>query len=133
MNQGVVLHHKAFEFPDGEIGNKLLIVLNTPSNDEPYLVCRTTSKCKYYITKEGCHHEKSIYHLKANNDGFPEDTWVQLTPITELTRNVVLKACLTDKTCRVLHNISPNTIRAILDCIVKGDDFTQYQADLMFK
>ncbi len=133
MIQGAVLHHSAFIFPDGVIGKKLLIVLNTPSNDEPYLVCRTTSKCKNYITKEGCHHEKSIYHIKANKDGFPKDTWVQLQPLTEFTKAEVLKACLTDKTCKVSHNISPSTISAILNCIEKGDDFTQYQADLMFK
>lgn len=129
--RGTVLLHEKFKFPDGEHGEKLLVILNTPANDEPYLVCRTTSHCKCEITREGCHSDKGIYHIKANKDGFPSDTWIQLNPITALTKAEVFKAQL-DKVCHIKHSMSENTIRAILNCIKKGDDFSQYQADLMF-
>ncbi len=132
MTRGSVLFHREFKFSDGECGEKLLIILNTPANNEPYLVCKTTSKCKYFITKEGCHSEKGIYHIKANRDGFPIDTWVQLNEIFELTREELLEAHLTDKTCDIRHCLTENTIRALLNCIRKGDDFSQYQADLLF-
>lgn len=95
MIRGTVLFHEKFKFPDGEYGEKLLIILNTPSNTEPYLVCKTTSKCKYCITKEGCHSDKGIYHIKADRDGFKRDTWVQLSLIMELTQEELLKAHFT--------------------------------------
>lgn len=55
MTKGTVLFHKEFSFEDGGVADKLLIILNTPSNGDPYICCKTTSKCKYNITKEGCH------------------------------------------------------------------------------
>lgn len=133
MIRGTVLFHENFKFPDGEYGEKLLIILNTPTNSEPYLVCKTTSKCQYLIMKEGCHSEKGIYHIKANKDGFKLDTWVQLNPIIELKKEELLKAHLQDKKCHKVHCISDTLIRAILNCIWKSDDVTQYQLDLLFK
>lgn len=134
MTRGTVLFHKKFIFSDGIEGEKLLVVLNTPSShDEPYLVCKTTSKCKFYITKEGCHSDKSIYHIKANRDGFLCDTWVQLDELFEFTQEELLNLILKDKICEIKHNLSENTIRAILNCIWKGDDASQYQLDLLFK
>lgn len=133
MTRGTVLFHTKFRFTDGEIGEKLLIILNTPTPNEPYLVCRTTSKCKYYITKEGCHEDKGIYHIKANRDGFSYDTWIQLSDIFEFTQEELLNARHVHKTCQIKHCLKENTIRAILNCIWKCDDVTQYQLDLLFK
>lgn len=133
MTRGTVLFHEKFKFPDGEYGEKLLVVLNTPTKDEPYLVCKTTSHCKYCITKEGCHSDKGIYHIKAKRDGFLDDTWIQLSPIMAFSREEIVKAHLEDKICHIKHQLSENTIRAILNCIWKGDDVSQYQLDLLFK
>lgn len=132
MTRGTVLFHEKYKFPDGETGEKLLIILNTPSSEEPYLVCKTTSKCKFCITKEGCHSDKGIYHIRANFDGFKEHTWIQLDSITELTKKELIDAHF-KQVCTSKFCLKDATIRAILNCIKKGDDFTQYQADLMFK
>jgi hypothetical protein len=132
MTCGTILFHEKFKFTDGEHGKKLLIILNTPSKDEPYLICKTTSKCKYSITKEGCHSDKGIYHIKANFDGFLDNTWVQLDSITEITKEELLNAHFSEKVCKPVHCLKDTTIKAILNCIKKGDDFSQYQADLMF-
>ncbi|HET6514679.1 MAG TPA: hypothetical protein VFG09_05915 [Thermodesulfovibrionales bacterium] len=83
MDRGTILYHRAFEFKDGEIGQKLLIVLNTPQNDAPYLCCKTTSKMKYGIEKEGCHSSKNIYVLNPSPQGFKEKTWIQFHEIYE--------------------------------------------------
>jgi hypothetical protein len=132
MTRGTVLFHNRFRFIDGDIGEKLLIILNTPQDNQPYLACKTTSRCKYLITIEGCHSDKSIYHIKANKDGFHCDTWVQLNEIFEFTQAERLKAHLIDKVCAVTHCLSEPTIRAILNCIWKGDDASQYHLDLLF-
>lgn len=132
MTRGTVLFHTKFQFTDGTTGQKLLIILNTPKGHQPYLVCKTTSKCKYCIVNEGCHSDKSIYHIKANKDGFDRDTWVQLDEIFEFTQAEILKAHLIDKTCTMTHCISDATVRAILNCIWKGDDASQDHLDLLF-
>ena len=41
---GSVLFDKKFVFFDGGVGEKLFVVLNTPNNNIPYLVVKTTSR-----------------------------------------------------------------------------------------
>jgi len=132
MTRGTILFHDRFRFTDGEIGEKLLIILNNPKDDQPYLICKTTSHCKNFITTEGCHSKKSIYHIKANKDGFPCDTWVQLDEIFEFSKEELLKAHFADKTCTVKNCLSEATIRAILNCIWKSEDISQFHANLLF-
>jgi hypothetical protein len=52
MNPGTILHDQHFKFLDGEVGNKLLIVLND-GKDGVYTVIRTTSKQKQKGREEG--------------------------------------------------------------------------------
>jgi hypothetical protein len=132
MTRGTILFHDQFRFTDGEIGEKLLIILNTPKDDQPYLICKTTSQCKYFITTEGCHSNKSIYHIKAHKDGFPCDTWVQLHEIFEFSKEELLKAHFVDKTCTVKNCLPDRMIRAILNCIWKSEDISQFHIDLLF-
>ena len=41
MEKGTVLFHTEFRFTDGDIGEKLIIILNNPDpTKEPYLVSR---------------------------------------------------------------------------------------------
>ncbi len=42
--QGAVFHNPNFKFHDGEIGNKLLVLLNTPAQNESCLFVKI-SKC----------------------------------------------------------------------------------------
>ncbi len=44
--QGAIFHNPKFKFYDGEIGNKLLVLLNTPSQNESCLFVKTTTKKK---------------------------------------------------------------------------------------
>ncbi len=56
MKAGDVFYFINFKFKDGSTANKILIILNTPQDNEPYLVCLTTSVQKKWRTKElGCH------------------------------------------------------------------------------
>jgi len=61
MDKVTILFHSAFEFKDGETGKKLLIILNAPEGSEPFLCCKTTSKQKPGLDKEGCYSSKNIY------------------------------------------------------------------------
>lgn len=56
-----------FKFDDGVVRNKLLVILNTPIEDEPYLVCLTTSQPKKWrINKSGCYPENNYYFVDSS-------------------------------------------------------------------
>ncbi|MDO9028020.1 MAG: hypothetical protein Q7U68_04075 [Candidatus Roizmanbacteria bacterium] len=134
MTKGTVLFHREFTFRDGEIGEKYLIILNTPQHDEPYLCCKTTSKCqKHGITTEGCHPHKNIYMLRANHDWFPHDTCIQFHELYEIKMSEFLKAKLQDNTCEIKHCLRDETSGAIRNCIKKSDDVSEYHLELIFK
>lgn len=87
MKKGTILFHPRFKFKDGEIGEKLLIILNTPENNNiPLLVCKTTSIEKYGITNQGCHSQSNIYYIDADFDFFKKNTWIQFHEIYELNK-----------------------------------------------
>lgn len=133
MQKGTILFHRDFIFKNGARGEKLIITLNEPVNDEPYLCCKTTSQCQYEITTEGCRVDKNIYMIKAKYDCFPDDTWVQFHELYPFTANEFLKVALEDKTCEVKGCLREQTINAIRNCIKKSDDVSPYCWELLFK
>jgi len=56
LKSGCKLFDKKFTFKDNEIGEKLIVLLNNPGKEEPFLFCRTTSK------------EKPPYQIKTPMD-----------------------------------------------------------------
>jgi hypothetical protein len=130
MDKGTILYHRAFEFKDGEIGQKLLIVLNTPQNDAPYLCCKTTSKIKYGIEKEGCHSSKNIYVLNPVAQCFKEKTCVQFHEIYEFDNHSFLKAHFKGE-LDVKGKLPEPIINAVVNCVKKSDDISQYHLQLL--
>ena len=57
LKSGCILFDTKFTFKDNEIGEKLIVLLNYPGKEEPFLFCRTTSK------------EKPPYQIKTPNGG----------------------------------------------------------------
>lgn len=76
--RGVIFHHKQLIFHNGFVGKKYLILLNTPSGDEPYLFVKTTSQKKDKPTNRGCIKKRSLFFIPAGETFFRKDTWVQL-------------------------------------------------------
>ncbi len=130
MNKGTILYHTAFQFKDGQIGQKLLIVLNTPQNNDPYLCCKTTSKQKYGLDKEGCHSNKNIYVLNPIANCFPAKTWVQFHEIFEFNNHTFLQDHFNGK-LNIKGTLPTNTINAIINCIKKSDDISKYHLQLL--
>lgn len=59
---GDILCDKKFKFGDGTVGEKLLIILNKPRGNEPYLVVKTTSqKDRYEGVKPGCNPKRHVF------------------------------------------------------------------------
>ncbi len=78
QTRGAIYHHRQLVFHNGFIGKKYLILLNSPSNNEPYLFVKTTSQQKDKPAKAGCIKERSLFFISANKTFFKKDTWVQL-------------------------------------------------------
>ncbi|MDZ7723238.1 MAG: hypothetical protein U5R06_10645 [candidate division KSB1 bacterium] len=71
-----MLFFKDFIFKDGSSKDKLVIILNHPKGEEPYLLCTTTSQ-KHTRKKElGCHAKENYFYIDQDQDGFIKNTWV---------------------------------------------------------
>lgn len=131
MNKGTVIFYKKFHFSNGELGEKLLIILNTFKDlNTPHLCCKTTSKQKYNLTNPGCYSNKNIYVLNANQDYFKLKTWVQFDEIYELNAGDLLKAHH-NGLVEIKWELRENTINAIINCIKGSQDITNYQLSLL--
>ena len=130
MHKGTILYHQAFQFQNGEVSKKLLIILNAPQKDEPYLCCKTTSKQKYNIDREGCHSSKNIYVINPNTDWFKEKTWVQFHELYEFEASKFLKDHFDGK-LEVKGTLKANTIAAIINCVKRSEDVSIYHLTLL--
>lgn len=130
MHKGTILYHQAFQFQNGQLGKKLLIILNTPKQDETYLCCKTTSKQQFNIDKEGCHYNKNIYVLNPDIDWFKEKTWVQFHELYEFDPHKFLQAHF-DGDLEVKGELKGNTINAIINCIKRSEDVSNYHLTLL--
>lgn len=130
MHKGTIFYHKAFQFQNGEIGKKLLIILNMPQKDEPYLCCKTTSKQQFNIDKEGCHSNKNIYVLNPNTDWFKEKTWIQFHELYEFEASKFLQAHFKGE-LEIKGELKGQTISAIINCIKRSEDVSNYHLTLL--
>lgn len=130
MDKGTILFHRALEFKDGETGKKLLIILNAPQSSEPFLCCKTTSKQKFDLDKEGCHSSKNIYVLNPAKNTFPLKTWVQFHEIYEFENKSFLSHHFKGN-IDIKGNLPTNIVNAIVNCIKKSDDISKYHLGLL--
>ena len=132
MRKGTILFHPNFEFTNGEIGRKYLIVLNTPDirKSEPFLFCKTTSQTQNKPKTPGCHAEKNLYCIEANSDFFPKRTWVQFFEIFEASQDEFIKQHFA-LGLQVKAELKSETISAITNCIKRSDDISAYHLLLL--
>ena len=132
MKSGEVIYFINFKFEDGSKENKLLIILNNPVGDEPYLVCLTTSKHKPWRKKQlGCHSEQNYFFVDSTQDNFDLDTWIIFEKVYPLKIDKILNSCLKDGSYK-LFELEPTLWKTIKDCIAKSKDIEQdYLAMIM--
>ena len=123
MKVGSIYFHKDFKFPDGTTGEKLFIVVNSPSKGENYLVCKTTSREKppHRLRQRGCDEKRNYFMFFPKDDWFLIDTWVQFDKIFEFTVGKLLQ----DKfggNLKHKSSLKSVNIRAVLSCILRSED-----------
>lgn len=133
LGKGAILFHKKFEFKNGELGEKLIIILNNPDpTKEPYLVCRTTSQERGKSRKFGCQEDFSLFYLPASYDFFNKNTWIQLYEIFQFEASSLLRDHFEGK-LKVLGRLKELTIRQLMNCIKKIKDVTLYHRELILR
>jgi len=124
LGEGAILFHKRFEFTDGAIGEKLIVVLNNPDpSKEPYLTCRTTSQERNKTKIPGCQEEHSLFFLPASHDFFKRDTWIQLHEIFPFDAKTLISDHLSGS-LTLRGQLQPTTIRQLMNCIRKIKDIS---------
>ena len=133
MEKGTILFHEKFRFVNGELGEKLLIILNTPDPKVgSYLLCRVTSKESNKPRAFGCHEDLSLFFLPANHDFFEKDTWVQLYEIFQFDAATLLQDHF-NKQLNVLGKLQDLTIRQLMNCIRKVRDISLRHKEMILK
>jgi len=132
MRKGTILFHPSFEFANGEIGRKYLIILNSPDikKIESFLFCKTTSQSQNKPQTPGCHAEKNLYCIDAKFDFFPKKTWVQFFEMFEVNYDEFIKQHF-ELGVEVKGELRTETISAIINCIKKSDDVSAYHLSLL--
>jgi len=131
---GTILLHNKFEFRDGEIGRKFLIVLNTPDiqKNEPYVIVKTTSNGKHKDTRIGCSRNGLTFHIPKNQCFFNLDTWVILNEFYYFDPNKLL----TDKingACEIVGELDGNFKKMLINCIRESEDIEEFGLNLILK
>ena len=126
MEFGTILLHDAFQFPDGEVSKKYLIVLNTPKieENEVYAIAKTTSRQKRRDTQFGCSKNKLTFHIPAKQCFFPLDTWIILNEIYLVEPNSLLADKMAG-VCNIVGSLNENFKKYLIDCIRSSDDIEE--------
>lgn len=133
MEKGTILFHEKFRFANGELGEKLLIILNAPDPKvEPYLLCRVTSQEGNKPRIFGCHQDLSLFFLPANHDFFKRDTWIQLYEIFPFDAATLLQDHF-NKQLNVRGKLKDLTIRQLMNCIRKVKDISLRHKEMILK
>ena len=131
ITPGSILHDKSFQFKDGEIGNKLLIVLNEDAN-YPYIIVKTTSKQKSKGRDEGfqLNDKPPNFFLPKGSCSFKLDTWAELIEFYEFDVNEIFSKKLS-KTLELKNSLPKSILKDLLDCAKSCDDITNKQAEII--
>jgi hypothetical protein len=126
---GSIYHHKRMVFSDGTIAIKLLILLNNPTKNEPYLCVKTTSQKKNKPSTSGCIRDRALFFIPAGTTFFGKDTWVQLYEIYPFDPYQFPRDSNVSKAGKLDHKV----IEKIIDCLFlsQEDDIPPLYRDLI--
>jgi hypothetical protein len=130
MRPGTVLFFKDFRFKDGSSKDKLVIILNNPQGDDPFLLCPTTSQ--QYTRKRvlGCYSSDNYFFIDSNQDNFKKDTWVVFHNIYSYSAAAILSSSFAGQISQ-LFEIEPSLWSVIKNCILRSVDIDQDYLELI--
>ncbi len=130
MKVGSVFFDKAFQFHDGETGEKLFIILGTDNGVT--VVAKTTSQQHGRGSQYGCQPDDRFhnFYLPLHSCYFKKPTWVCLDEFFELNHNEMLQkrfSAIINPVCDLTDPIA----REIQDCALESMDITNRQEKII--
>lgn len=126
---GAVLGGKKFQFDDGDVSDKLLVLLGAKTG-KSYLAVLTTSQPHGRKANPGCHAEDGYFFISAGSHGFPKDTWLELHRPVEMNAATILSGNLT-RDIWVVANLPEQIANEIRNCLKRSPDITPHQISLL--
>ena len=129
--KGEILYVENFVFGDGGRSPKIVLVLNEPKPDDPYLLILTTSQKGRKEDREGCHSKDFYYVLRKGIDWFDEPlTWVMFDDIKEMLFNQYTE-WLSQRSVQSRGHLKPQTLAAISNCVRNSVDVSYFVKNLL--
>lgn len=132
--RGAIYFKPEFKFHNGEISDKLIVLLNTPSKNDDYLFVPTTSQKKIRSKTTGCvkyYGAGEFFIPVATTTFFNSDTWIILGEIYPISRTAIH----TDPEYIMLRGatLPSKLIDEIVACLFKhhGDDIPEMYEPLI--
>lgn len=127
MTPGSILHDPQFVFKDGEVGNKLFIVLNDGSAGF-YVTVRTTSNPRNKSHDPGCHlgDWQPNFFVPEAAACLRTDTWICLDDFYEFDADELLSGHFSGRIKKIGELPEP-VIANLIACAVESDDISGAQ------
>ena len=118
LASGSIFVAKKFKYSDGTIGEKLLVLLNNPYQNIPYIVVKTTSKQHSKPKTKGCinHYHKAFFIPPKKQDFFNKETWIQLDDYFIFCQNDI------NNRLKHIGNLSSKTTQDVIDCFLSFNE-----------
>ncbi len=116
--RGTIYLHHNLVYHDGAIGNKYLILLNTPREKDPFLLVKTTSQKKNKPSTPGCICSMSLFFIPGKKTFFPLDTWVQLYEIYPIEG----KGIRNNPNIRKVGELDAKITADIINCLFEAEE-----------
>jgi hypothetical protein len=131
MTPGTVLFNPHFQFTDGEIGRKYLVVLSEGASGF-YIAIKTTSRQKNKGNDEGCQSSDRPPNFYVLDGSWPVqgESWFLLEEFYELESGE-LERKVSSGQIEVKGNLSNDMLIELLACAVASFDITESQLDIL--
>ena len=130
MKKGTVIFRPDYEFDDGGVSDKLLVLLNSPEPPTPYFFLLTTSQQKNKQDSTGCY--KDYFVLAGHTDFFKKNpTWFLFDTLTEYDAHKILQESLEKGKFHEKGVLKEETINGILNCLKKSGRLSTYEKEML--
>lgn len=124
---GFVYFDKEFIFEDGDVGEKLFVILcPSPCHKDCVLVARTTSQPKA-SEDYGCHslnENGNVFFISPEDSGFDDPTWIQFDYVMMYMEDIL-------KRWERKFELSIEQLKSLLQCGSESDLLSIWQKDAL--
>jgi len=131
VTPGTILFDPNFQFKDGQLGEKLYVVLNDGSCGI-YIGVKTTSNGNRHGIQHGCQVLERFpnFMLAKGCCCLSKTTWVQLDAFFEFQSGALIEKVMTGQINRI-GTLSDDLTRELLTCTTHAEDMTISQDEII--